>query len=181
MKLIEYALDGKVYHLLLNGTALFNCYDRFGRDKSLLDLLTGDDRESHEAAVFMLAEFSLQGELYRRFQGEDRGPVLQAAQAACMLKPVDMPGLRIALAQTIRSAFQREHQSVSFDPYLAEIDQKKNSGTTRPEYLRLLTKILGLTVKEGMMLPPGVVLDLAQLEKNSHSMRKEETDGNEDD
>lgn len=143
MKLIEYALDGKVYHLLLNGTALFNCYDRFGRDKSLLDLITGDDRESHEAAVFMLAEFSLQGELYRRFQGEDRGPVLQAAQAACMLKPVDMPGLRIALAQTIRSAFQREHQSGSFDPYLAEIDQKKTPELHVRNICGYLQKYLG--------------------------------------
>lgn len=126
MKLTQYVLDGKVYHLLLNGTALFNLYDRFGQGGRLLDVLDGDTRESHEAAIFMLAELSLQGELYRRYQGEDKGPIITAAQAAVVVTPQDMPQLKAAVCAAIRAGFVRQHtDDEDFDPWLAEIEKKK--------------------------------------------------------
>ena len=144
MKLIEYALDGKVYHLLLNGTALFNCYDRFGQEKNLLELIQGESRENYEAALWMAAEFSLQGELYRRFHGEDKGLILQPAQAAAIVQPVDIPGLKVALAETIRAGFLRQHEDAGgFDPWLAEINQKKTKGSQGRSTYSCLQKFLG--------------------------------------
>lgn len=126
MKLIEYALDGKIYHLLLNGTALFNCYEHFGKDKSLMQLLQDDTKVGYDAATWMLAEFSRQGELYRRYQGEEPGAYLQPAQAAIVAKPADLAGLKFALVDTIQAGFKRQHEDAEgYDPWLAEIEQKK--------------------------------------------------------
>lgn len=33
MKLIPFELDGREYHLLFNGAALFDVYDQFGADR----------------------------------------------------------------------------------------------------------------------------------------------------
>lgn len=41
----------------------------------------------------------------------------------------------------------------------------------------MVTKALGLSLKEGMMLPPGVVLDMLQVQRPD----KEENDGDTDD
>ena len=77
MELINFAINGHEYHLLLNGTALFNCYDRLGREKTLMDHLEAGDKQGYDNMLWMLCEFAMQGELYRRWQGEDRGPILQ--------------------------------------------------------------------------------------------------------
>lgn len=37
----------------------------------------------------------------------------------------------------------------------------------------MVTRALGLTIREGMMLSPGTVLDLLQLEKNSRQRQDE--------
>lgn len=37
----------------------------------------------------------------------------------------------------------------------------------------MVARTLGLAIREGMMLPPGTVLDLLQLEKNSQKSQEE--------
>lgn len=144
MKLIEYALDGKIYHLLLNGTALFNCYDRFGQEKNLLDLIQDDTKESYSAATWMLAEFSRQGELYRRYLGEDPAPFLDPAQAATIVTPADIAGVKFALVDAFRVGFARQHQSdEGFDPWLHEIEQKKTPESRVRSIFGYLQKFLG--------------------------------------
>ena len=51
---------------------------------------------------------------------------------------------------------------------------KKKQNVTKAEYIRLLTQGLGLSVREGMMLPPGLILDILELGKK----KEEEDDGN---
>ena len=144
MKLIEYALDGKVYHLLLNGTALFNCYDRFGTEKNLLDLIQDDNKESYAAATWMLAEFSRQGELYRRYIGEDPAPFLDPAQAATIVTPADIAGVKFALVDAIRVGFSRQHEDeAGYDPFLREIEQKKTPESHVRNIFGYLQKFLG--------------------------------------
>lgn len=89
MKLVQYQIDDKEYYLLLNGTALFNFYDKFGSDAEILGVLAGEnERDAFRAAVWMLSEFSVQGELYRRSQGMDAGEYLRESQAALDQKSV---------------------------------------------------------------------------------------------
>lgn len=130
MKLIDYRLNGKEYHLLLNGAALFDFYDRFGKDADMTDLLASEDPKSAlDATLWMFAEFSLQGEMYRRAQGEDKGPYLSVRQAAMEIQPKDVPGLKLAIMSTIRAGFVRDHEDeAGYDPWLAELDQKKTMG-----------------------------------------------------
>lgn len=144
MKLTKITLDGKEYHLLLNGEALFDCYERFGQDKSLLELLETDGREGYAVESFLLATFSMQGELYRRWQGEDRGCYLSESQARVLLTPADIPVLRTALIDTIISGFNRQHpDDEPIDPWLNELTQKKTKESAVPSILGSLQKLLG--------------------------------------
>lgn len=132
MKLTEFELDGKVYHLLLNGTALFNIYDHFGADADILELIQGTGRDSHEALLWMASELALQGELYRRVSGEDRGPILQLAQAAATVTPADIPALKLAVSQAVRDGFVRHHKAEDdVDVFLAEIEAQKKTTQSR--------------------------------------------------
>lgn len=126
MTLTTFTLDDKSYHLLLNGEALFDCFERFGQDRSLLELLEAEGREGYAVETFMLATFSMQGEMYRRWQGEDRGSYLSEAQARVLLTPADIPRLRAALIDTIVAGFDRKHPDDGpVDPWLQELTQKK--------------------------------------------------------
>lgn len=129
MKLTTFEMNGKKYHLLLNGTALFNFYDRFGSDADLIGALTEDDeKKAFISSIWMLSEFSVQGELYRRSQGMDKGVYIRAEQAALEVTPADIPRLKMALAATIKAGFRRDHQAdEDYDPWLAEINQKKTN------------------------------------------------------
>ena len=49
---------------------------------------------------------------------------------------------------------------------------KKKQNVSKAEYIRLLTQGLGLSAREGMMLPLGLILDILELGK-----KKEEDDG----
>lgn len=146
MQLNKFTLDGKEYHLLLNGEALFDCYERFGQDKGLLDVLDTDGRDGYAAAAFLLATFSMQGELYRRWQGEDRGSYLSEAQARVLLTPADIPTLRVALIETIMAGFERKHPDDGpVDPWLNELTQKKTKESAVHNIFAWSQKLLGST------------------------------------
>lgn len=144
MQLNKFTLDGKEYHLLLNGEALFDCYERFGQDKGLLDLLETDGRNGYEVIAFFLATFSMQGELYRRWQGEDRGSYLSESQARVLLKPADIPTLRAVLIDTIMDGFKRKHPDDGpVDPWLNELTQKKTKESATRNIFAWSQKLLG--------------------------------------
>ena len=49
MKLIPFELDKQEYHLLFNGAALFDVYDQFGDEGSVLDHINGNSRDAFDA------------------------------------------------------------------------------------------------------------------------------------
>lgn len=126
MKLTTFNLDHREYHLLLNGEALFDCYDHFGKDCSLADVVAASDKNGYQDMVWMLVEFATQGELYRRYQGFDPQPFLREQEARLLLKPTDIFALKAALEETLRYGFAREHYDQDGeDVYLEEIERKK--------------------------------------------------------
>lgn len=141
--MIEYKLNGKIYSLLLNGEALFNCYERFGREKSLLELIEPETKDGYEAACWMACEFSRQGELMRRLQKEDRREYLQFGQLCTVLFPRDIPAMKMAVMAAIREGFRRDHEDEDgVDLGLMELEQKKTAESPALSILGRLQKSL---------------------------------------
>ena len=126
MKTVEFQLDGQVYHLILNGAALFDAYDEFGTKGDLLDLVTGTSRESFDHTCWMLVKLAQQGEAVRRFQGEEPSPMLTPMQAQRMLTPVDVVRARAAIRAAVAIGFEREapDEEEEIDLGLAELQKK---------------------------------------------------------
>ena len=73
--MISYSYRGGNYHLYFNLAALLDFKEKY-QDQNLVELISRNDREGLEAAVWLLCQLSRQGELYRRYLGEDPGQVL---------------------------------------------------------------------------------------------------------
>lgn len=130
MRLTPFKLNGTTYHLLLNGAALFNIYDQFGADISVLDPIKGKDRECFEAVCWYLEELATQGELYRRREGLDVGPIPDASMFQVCLAPLDVPRARTAIQTAIAAGFGREESEKpkEIDLGLLEIEKKTDGG-----------------------------------------------------
>lgn len=129
MKLTPYQFNGTTYYLLLNGAALFDIYDQFGRDKSVMDHISGDDRAAFDAICWYLEELSTQGELYRRRQGYDHGSILSSEELEVGLYPLDVPKAKAAIKSAIILGFLREEAELpkEIDKGLMELEKKKAS------------------------------------------------------
>lgn len=131
MRTVEYELGGQTYHLCMNGTALFDVYEKFGTEKSVSEHIQGPDKESHQATCWMLAKFAEQGELVRRFQGHTPAKIPTEHFFRAMLLPTDLTGAANALMRTIRLGFVREEpdeQPKRVDLGLRELQKKTGPG-----------------------------------------------------
>lgn len=134
MKTVEFELNGRTHHLILNGAALFDAYDQFGDKGSLLDHMIGTGRESFENTVWLLVKLAQQGEAVRRFQGEEPCPMLTAEEAERMLSPLDVMRAREAIREAWRLGFQREaaDEETEIDLGLFELQKKTAPGSPAP-------------------------------------------------
>lgn len=130
MKTTAFELNGQTWHLCLNGSALFDLYDRNGTEGSILDPIWGNDKASFDATCHMLALLAQQGELVRRYQGLDKGPLATEQQFRATLMPLDVIRARRALEQAVLRGFGREHkpEEERIDLGLLEIEKKTEPG-----------------------------------------------------
>lgn len=130
MKTVEFKLDGQAYHLILNGAALFDAYDRYGNKGDLLERIGGTSRESFDDTVWLLVKLAQQGEAVRRLQGEEPKPMLTAERAAKILSPVDVVRAREAIRAAFAAGFEREvpDEEEEIDLGLAELQKKTEAG-----------------------------------------------------
>lgn len=125
MRTLTYTVAGKTWHLLLNAAAVFNAYDKFGSEGSLLDHLDGNDKETFEATCWFLNELATQGELLRRYQGHDPGKFPTEQMFRAVLGPFDVPAAKAAVRQAIAFGFFREEdRDKPIDLGLAELEKK---------------------------------------------------------
>lgn len=126
MRLTPFKFNGVTYHLLLNGAALFDIYDQFGQDVSVLDPIKDKGRDGFMAVCWYLEELATQGELYRRREGLDAGPIPEASMFEVMLSPLDVPRARTAIQTAIAAGFGREEvgQPKEIDVGLLELEKK---------------------------------------------------------
>lgn len=110
MKTLPYELNGHTFYLCLNGQALFDAYDKFGYEGFLTKHIEGKDKQSFENTCWLLAKLAEQGELVRRWQGLDRGPIVPEQYFRINLKPLDVAGAKDAIREAITLGFSREEE-----------------------------------------------------------------------
>lgn len=137
MRTVEFEHNGHVWHLLLNGAALCDIYDKFPEAKSVLDPIQGDGKVSFDAIVWMLTRLAVQGELYRRWEGQDKGPLPSETTFRLTLLPADVLRARVAIAKAVALGFGRQvddeaaNKDGPVDVGLLELTQKKTKRTQR--------------------------------------------------
>ena len=128
MKVHEVDLCGQHLYLLLNGSALFDLYDKFGPDGFLTDHLKGGSKKTFEATCYFLFKLAEQGELYRRWEGHARGPVLSEQFFRVHLAPREVNRAKDAIVTAIRIGFAREAEEPhDVDLGLVELQKKTES------------------------------------------------------
>ena len=129
MRTLEFIAAGKTWHLCLNGAALFNAYDKFGQEKSLVEHVTGSDKASFLATCWFLAELATQGELVRRYQGHDHGPIPTEQTFRVGLSPLEIPAAKQAVQRAMLMGFMRDElEDGPVDLGLAELQKKTAPG-----------------------------------------------------
>lgn len=175
MRTVPVSLGGVTYHLLLNGAALFDLYDRFGDRGSLADHLQGSGRDAFENTCFFLEKLAEQGELWRRYQGYDHGPLPEAEAFRVGLTPMEAVLARKAVVEALTAGFAQEETEKpgTVDKGLLAL-QKNGGGIKRGAYLDAAAGFLGLGLREALLLPVGLVLDLVELKIRRLGGRKKE-------
>lgn len=126
MKTVEYEFNGQMYHLCMNGAAMFDCFDKFGSEGSIADYISGKTKETFDNTCWILAKLSEQGELVRRFEGYDKGEMLSFEQCHLMLRPADVAEAKNRIIKTLIIGFARtEEDDSEIDVGLAKLEQKK--------------------------------------------------------
>ena len=125
MKKTTFTLNEQDYTFVHNGTAMFELRDRFG-EKSVVDLLLADTKEGFDTVCVAAAVLSEQGELVRRYEGHDSGPVLSEDTVRMLATPIDLMKLRLALLEAISTSYGRDITPTGdVDLGLAELNKKK--------------------------------------------------------
>ena len=110
MKTFPYELDGHTFYLCLNGQALFDAYDKFGYEEFITKHIEGQSKASFENTCWLLCKLAEQGELVRRWQGLERGPIAPPEYFRAHLRPLDVAGAKDAIREAITLGFSREEE-----------------------------------------------------------------------
>ena len=126
MKTFPYELDGHKFYLCLNGQALFDAYDKFGYEEFITKHIEGQSKASFENTCWLLCKLAEQGELVRRWQGLERGPIAPPEYFRTHLRPLDVAGAKDAIREAIALGFAREeeHERRVRDLGLEELQKK---------------------------------------------------------
>ena len=169
MKTIDFEINGRVLHLCLNGTAWFDLQDIFGPEKNLIEHILPGTGKGYNATCLMLAKLAEQGELVRQYQGYEPEKPFTVRELRALMKPTDVLRAKLAIKQAIEVGLELEEKRKKpkrRDRGLEKLRAKENGGAgiRRGEYIRLLVRELGLTIREGLMLTPGQVMDQLTLQ-----------------
>lgn len=131
MKTVEFELSGKVYHLYMNGAALFDCFEHFETGADFIEKLADDTKESLDATCWCLAKFSEQGARAILWESGEKVPTISPQRAAAMMRPLDVLRARMAIRAAYRAGFGREEASddEEIDTGLLELQKKTEAGS----------------------------------------------------
>lgn len=142
MNTVDFDWNGQTLHLLLNGAALFDIFDRYGSDTEILTLIDGSDKKSYLNTCWLLYKLAEQGELARRFLGHDHERYPTAERLAASLMPLEVPKARRAITQAVKLGFgmlyPEDTESEFVDLGLLELQKKTGSRRTWSSIFRRL-------------------------------------------
>ncbi len=169
MKTVEFDLQDLRLHLCMNGAALFDIYEKFGRKGQILDHIQGSGKDAFDHICWYLWKLAEQGELVRRWMGHRPQPIPQERQLAALLGPMDVPRAKEAICTAARLGFATERTKSRTEPVdlgLQQLQAQNGSSLTLAGYLAPLLRLLGMNVHDALMMTPGETADLiAQLGK----------------
>lgn len=108
MRTVKFEHEGRTYHLCMNAAALFDIYDHFGSDKTVLENIVGTSKEALENTCRMLSILAEHGELLRRWQGMEPQELPTAEMFLALITPSDFPRAQAAIIQAVEIGFGRE-------------------------------------------------------------------------
>lgn len=125
MRSVPFEFNGETYHLSFTAEALFKVYEKTGQTAEILPALHAMENtvEGWKNACWLGALLASQGELQRRYMGEDPRPMLSAEDLRRNASPRDMLSLREAMQQAIHLGLTRENvpdEEAEVDVVLAE-------------------------------------------------------------
>jgi hypothetical protein len=109
----------------MTAEAMLDINDLSG-EESLLKLIQPDTRESKKILCQAVAILMEQAELARRHMGYDKGSFLSAEAIGAMASPVDIPMLKIAVADVILQGYGKSTKTPEreVDLVLQELQKK---------------------------------------------------------
>jgi len=111
------------YHYLYNADAHFKAQEKY--PDGYFSVLLAGDKNSFDALTWFLAELSLQGELVRRYMGEDKGEYLTEERARHMLSIKQMPEALRIVVTAIKDGLEIEaDENEEIDEVLMELQKK---------------------------------------------------------
>lgn len=121
-------INGQEYELLYNGAAMFAMHDICG-ETSLTDAISAEGAGAFEMIARIGAELAKQGELFRRFMGEDERPILTAEEILATTTPLGAIRLRSAIMTAITEGYKRStaQENKEIDLGLIELNSKKKT------------------------------------------------------
>lgn len=144
MRTVAFELDGRTWHLLMNGAAYYDILEKYGTEAdSILDHIRPNDKAGLEATCWFLAKLAEQGELWRRYQGLENGPFLAAQRARAVMMLADVERAKLAIAEAVALGFARETK----DPEPEYVDKtlhalKKKEGAAAPAAPSICRRLL---------------------------------------
>ena len=138
MNTVDFDWNGQTLHLLLNGTALFDIFDRYRSDAEILELIDGSDKKSYLNTCWILYKLAEQGELARRFLGHDHERYPTAERLAALTMPLEVPKARRAISRALKLGFGMLHpenpDSEFVDLGLLELQKKRVTDRPGPVF-----------------------------------------------
>lgn len=116
------------YTFLYNADAHFKAMERY--PNGFFATILRNDLEGFNAVCWGLAETSLQGELYRRFQGEDKKDYLTEAKIRNSLTIPDMSEAVGVLINAINKGMKTDDDDEEIDEVLMELQKKTGTDLT---------------------------------------------------
>lgn len=144
MKTVEFELHEKKHHLCMNGAALFDCYDKFGTKGEVIDNINMATKRGFINTCWLLAKLSEQGAAVRKYMGLESEKPLEEEYLRLMLKPVDVLEAKLKIMEAVSLGFARNEEESTFDPWLAEIEQKKTVKSQERDTFSWVRRFLGL-------------------------------------
>ncbi|OUP49667.1 hypothetical protein B5F17_14310 [Butyricicoccus pullicaecorum] len=126
MRSVTTEWQGKTYHLLYNGRAMFAARDALG-DQDIIAALTQPGAAGMQATVQAFCILAEQGELVRRMDGHARGSIPDADDVAARIMPDELIELQQAVVNAVMRGYHRDQPEEEIDLGLAELQKKKRN------------------------------------------------------